>query len=56
MLREMGQKYGVEIMLPFFDRELIEFCLNAPLELKLNDGYDRYIFRKSMTELCHRKS
>ena len=55
MLREMGQKYGVEIMLPFFDRELIEFCLNAPLELKLNDGYDRYIFRKSMTGIVPQK-
>lgn len=48
MLNDLAAIYKVEIMLPFFDIRLIEYCLSLPSSQKLNNGYDRYVFRNAM--------
>jgi asparagine synthase (glutamine-hydrolysing) len=41
--------FSIETRLPFLDTDLIEFLLNLPVHLKVNDGWSKYILRKSMT-------
>lgn len=40
--------YGVEIRAPFLDYRLVEFCCNLPLRHKVQNGYTKYILRKTM--------
>tara|TARA_Y100001935_G_C17281712_1_gene497858 strand:+ start:86 stop:1543 length:1458 start_codon:yes stop_codon:yes gene_type:complete len=39
---------GIEERHPFCDKRLMELCLNIPPNLKLKDGYTRYILRESL--------
>lgn len=39
---------GVESRYPFWDKDLVEFCLNLPPDEKLSFGWSRAILRKSM--------
>jgi asparagine synthase (glutamine-hydrolysing) len=41
----------VEYLYPFKDKNLIEFCLNLPLEYKIRDGYKRYTIRKGLENI-----
>lgn len=43
-----GAAFGVEPAYPFFDRELVEFCLAVPSAHKLSDGWTRPILRRAM--------
>lgn len=40
--------HGIEIRSPFFDRELVEFCVALPHRFKLRHGYNRWILREAM--------
>ncbi|WP_179862287.1 asparagine synthase-related protein [Longibacter salinarum] len=44
-LTRLAASHGVELRFPFWDRDLVEFCLSLPGEWKLRDGWDRYILR-----------
>ncbi len=48
MLNDLAAIYDVKIMMPFFDIKLMEYCLSIPSSQKLNNGYDRYVFRNAM--------
>ena len=48
LYKKLGQKFGVEILLPFLDKSLIDHSLNVSAQVKLKNGYDRYHFRKAM--------
>ena len=39
---------GLEPRYPFFDRRLMAYCLAVPEDLKLRDGWNRFLFRRSM--------
>jgi asparagine synthase (glutamine-hydrolysing) len=39
---------GIEERHPFCDKRLMELCLNIPPNLKLKNGYSRYILRESL--------
>ena len=41
---------GIEERHPFCDKRLMELCLNIPPNLKLKNGYSRYILRESLKE------
>jgi asparagine synthase (glutamine-hydrolysing) len=41
-------KWGIETRLPFLDYRLVEMSLNLPIELKLNNGWTKFILRKLM--------
>ena len=45
---ELSEKNEIEILSPFLDKRLIEFCLKVPLSEKFKNGEDRYYFRKAM--------
>ena len=40
--------FGVEPRYPFFDRRLLEYCLALPPDLKLRDGWSRWVLRTAM--------
>lgn len=39
--------HGIEARLPFLDYRLVELSLNLPLELKIRDGWTKWILRKA---------
>ena len=46
----MSMAFGREIRLPFLDYRLVEFMLNAPIELKLARGWTKYLLRVAYEE------
>ncbi len=44
------RKLGIEIVSPFYDKELLNFCLNMPAKFKFNKGYTRYIEREYLSQ------
>lgn len=48
LYKKLGQKFGVEILLPFLDKSLIDYSLDVSPQVKLRNGFDRYHFRKAM--------
>jgi asparagine synthase (glutamine-hydrolysing) len=51
VLDHAAAAFGVELRLPFWDRELVEFCLSLPAQQKLHKGRDRVIFRRAMHDV-----
>lgn len=47
----MSMAWSVESRLPFMDYRLVEFAFSLPDELKLRDGYNKYILREAMRGL-----
>jgi asparagine synthase (glutamine-hydrolysing) len=43
--------HSMEIRLPFLDHRLVDFLLTTPVDLKLNQGWTKYILRKTLTEM-----
>ncbi|MGJ3501915.1 Asparagine synthetase [glutamine-hydrolyzing] 3 (plasmid) [Piscirickettsia salmonis] len=43
--------HSIEGRLPFLDQKLSAFCLNLPIELKLNDNCEKYILREAMKDI-----
>jgi asparagine synthase (glutamine-hydrolysing) len=41
-------RFGVEVRFPFWDRQLVEFCLALPPQLKFGDGWTRRVHRLGM--------
>jgi asparagine synthase (glutamine-hydrolysing) len=51
--------FSIEPRYPFFDRQLVEYCLALPPDQKLRDGWTRVVLRRAMTgvlpdEVCWR--
>lgn len=51
MSYHIGKKFGIEIVFPFNDIRIREYCMNIPYEFKMHDGIDRYYFRESMRQV-----
>lgn len=47
-LDKTAAKLGIEGRHPFYDKRLVEFCLSLPIEMKLRQGYGRWILRQAM--------
>ncbi|MEI7803118.1 MAG: asparagine synthase-related protein, partial [Bacteroidota bacterium] len=43
--------FSREIRLPFLSHELVEFIFSLPTEMKINNGWTKFILRKSMEEI-----
>lgn len=43
--------HSIESRLPFLDHRLVEFMIQLPVDLKLKNGWSKYILRKSIKEL-----
>lgn len=44
-------QFSIEARHPFYDKRLVEFCYAIPTNLKIRDGWDRFILRSSMDNL-----
>jgi asparagine synthase (glutamine-hydrolysing) len=42
--------HGCEVRLPFLDHNLVEFIFSLPANLKINQGWTKWILRKAVTE------
>lgn len=51
----MSMAFSREIRVPFLDHRLVEKLVSLPIENKLNRGWTKYIFRKSMESLLPRE-
>ena len=40
--------HGVEVRLPFLNHELVEFIFSLPSQLKMHDGWTKYLLRRAM--------
>jgi asparagine synthase (glutamine-hydrolysing) len=47
-LDKTAATHQVEARYPFWDKRLVEFCLSVPADLKLSDGWGRWIMRSAM--------
>ncbi len=47
--------YGVEERYPFYNKELMEYCLNVSPNLKNKDGHSRYILKEAIKGVVPRK-
>ena len=50
-IRKRAQHYGVDIRFPFLSKSFIELSINTPINLKIKDGINRYIFRESFKHI-----
>jgi asparagine synthase (glutamine-hydrolysing) len=41
--------HGLEVRVPFLDRDLVRFAMGIPVDLKIKRNETKYIFRKAMT-------
>ncbi|MEJ2086388.1 MAG: asparagine synthase-related protein [Acidobacteriota bacterium] len=39
--------FGIEPLHPYFDRELVEFCLSLPLDQRVKCGWTKYVVRQA---------
>lgn len=42
------EKSGIELLHPYLDRRILEFCLSIPDEMRFKNGYPRYMIRRAM--------
>ncbi len=48
VLCKAGAAQGLELRFPFFDRELMQFCVSLPADQKLQNGLNRAVMRRAM--------
>lgn len=48
LVSRLATPFHIEPRSPFYDRRLMEFCLALPAEEKLQDGWSRFVLRRSM--------
>ncbi len=50
-LEKISAAFGIEARYPFFDRNLVEFCINLPPGQRIYKGWTRSIFRHAMKDI-----
>jgi asparagine synthase (glutamine-hydrolysing) len=45
-----SMRHSIETRLPFLDYRLVEFCISIRPELKIRDGWTKYVLRKAMED------
>lgn len=43
-----SMRHGLEVRCPFLDYNLVEFAINLPIELKIKNGTQKYILKKTL--------
>ena len=51
----LASYYGIEERYPFYNREVIEYCINISPELKNKDGHSRYVLQKAVEGIVPEK-
>lgn len=44
----LSAAFSLEMRYPYLDKRLVEFCYSLPPEIKIKDGWDKYILRSSL--------
>lgn len=47
---DLFRHFGIENYSPFYDEELINFCINMPKKLKFNNGFTRKVLRDFLSD------
>ena len=55
VLRRSAIAAGIEPRYPFFDRELVDFCLTVPAAAKLRNGVPRWVRREALSDILPEK-
>ena len=50
-LKLLGNHYNLLVSHPFYDEDLIDFCISVNPEYKIHNGYSRYVLRESIKNL-----
>lgn len=45
---------GLEVRVPFLDRDLVRFAMSIPVDIKMKNGRLKYLFRQAMEEVLPR--
>lgn len=53
-LNIFSSRFNLESVFPFFDHRLIDFCIHLPPEIKLHNGFNRYILRLALKNILPR--
>lgn len=48
ILDRASANFGIELRFPFWDQDLVEYCLSLPAKQKLNQGWTRMVMRRGM--------
>ena len=51
----LASYYGIEERHPFYNRDVIEHCLNISPELKHKDGHSRYVLQQAIKNIVPEK-
>ena len=51
----LANYYGIEERYPFYNREVIEYCINISPKLKNKDGHSRYVLQKAVEGIVPEK-
>ena len=55
ILNTIGKKYGIEVRYPFFNQDLVDFCINTSVDKKIKNGVTRYYFREGLKNILPKK-
>lgn len=55
-LKLLGNHYDLLVSHPFYDEDLIDFCVSVNPEFKIYKGYSRYVLRESIKDLLPEKN
>lgn len=50
-IKKRALRQGIDIRFPFLNKAFIELSINTPINLKIKDGINRYIFRESFKHI-----
>jgi asparagine synthase (glutamine-hydrolysing) len=53
--RRATNVHRVPMTAPFFDKDIVEFCLAATGDMKVRDGYQRYLIRRALDGILPKK-
>ena len=55
-LKLLGNHYNLSVSYPFYDEDLIDFCISVNPEFKIYNGYNRYVLREAIRDLLPEKN
>tara|TARA_B100000963_G_scaffold289408_1_gene258894 strand:+ start:2624 stop:4381 length:1758 start_codon:yes stop_codon:yes gene_type:complete len=55
-LKLLGNHYNLSVSYPFYDEDLIDFCISVNPEFKIHNGYNRYVLREAIRDLLPEKN
>ena len=53
---KMSMAHGLEVRVPYLDREVVEFVERLPARFKVRCGSQKWLHRRCAIGICHRQS